>query len=67
MLEAARTAPEPDVRDALLHDAEALLLQDSPVIPVCYSGGSYALAEKWSGLYRNPDGVYFLYRVCEAS
>ena len=66
-LEAARTAPEPDVRDALLHDAEALLLQDGPVIPVCYSGGSYALAEKWTGLYRNPDGVYFLYHVCEAS
>ncbi len=67
VMEAARTAAEPDVRDALLHDAEALLLKEGPVIPLYYSGGSYALAEKWSGLYRNPDGVYFLYHIAAAS
>ena len=67
VMEAARTASEPDVRDALLHDAEALLLKDGPVIPLYCSGGSYALAEKWSGLYRNPDGVYFLYHIAAAS
>ena len=38
-----------------------------PVIPLYYSGGSYALAEKWSELYRNPDGVYFLYHIAAAS
>lgn len=67
VMEAARTAAEPDVRDALLHDAEALLLKEGPVIPLYYSGGSYALAEKWSELYRNPDGVYFLYHIAAAS
>ena len=67
VMEAARTAAGPDVRDALLHDAEALLLKDGPVIPVYCSGGSYDLAEKWSGLYRNPDGVYFLYHIAAAS
>lgn len=67
VMDAARTAAEPDVRDALLHDAEALLLKDGPVIPLYCSGGSYALAEKWSGLYRNPDGVYFLHHIVAAS
>jgi len=67
VMEAARTASDPNVRDALLHDAEALLLKDGPVIPLYCTGGGYALAEKWSGLYRNPDGVYFLYHIAAAS
>ena len=67
VMEAACTAADPDVRDALLHDAEALLLKDGPVIPLYCSGGSCALAEKWSGLYRNPDGVYFLHHIVPAS
>ena len=67
VMEAARTADGPDVRDALLHDAEALLLKDGPVIPLYCAGGSYALAEQWAGLYRNPDGVYFLYHIAPAS
>jgi len=67
VMEAARTASDQNVRDALLHDAEALLLKDGPVIPLYCSGGGYALAEKWSGLYRNPDGVYFLYHIAAAS
>ena len=50
-----------DARDAYLHDAEAILLEDAPVIPVCCQGGSFRLAEGLSGLYRAPDGVYFLY------
>ena len=58
---AARAAAAPEVRDAYLHDAEAILLEDAPVIPVCCQGGSFRLAEGLSGLYRAPDGVYFLY------
>ena len=53
----------PDARDAYLHDAEAILLEDSPVIPLLCRGGSYQLAEGYTGLYRAPDGVFFLYGV----
>ena len=66
LLSAARAAVGPEARDAYLHDAEAILLEDAPVIPVCSLGGSYQLAEGWAGLYRAPDGVYFLYNVCRA-
>lgn len=61
LLDAARTAVSPAARDAYLHDAEAILLADSPVIPVLSQGGSSLLGEGWTGLYRAPDGVYFLY------
>ena len=63
LLDAARAAVSPEARDAYLHDAEAILLEDAPVIPVCCPGGSFQLAEGLSGLYRAPDGVYFLYGV----
>lgn len=63
LLDAARAAVSPEARDAYLHDAEAILLEDAPVIPVCCQGGSFQLAEGLSGLYRAPDGVYFLYSV----
>lgn len=67
LLETARTAAVPDVRDALLHDAEAVLLTEAPVIPICYQGGAYLFSGKWSGLYRAPDGVYFLFNIQPAS
>lgn len=60
LLDSARAAVSPDARDAYLHDAEAILLEDAPVIPVLSLGGSYQLAGNLSGLYRAPDGVYFL-------
>ena len=63
LLDSARAAISPDVRDACLHDAEAILLEDSPVIPLLCRGGSYRLAEGLTGLYRAPDGVFFLYGV----
>lgn len=63
LLDAARAAISPEARDAYLHDAEAILLQDAPVIPLLSLGGSYQLAEGLTGLYRAPDGVYFLYGI----
>ena len=60
LLEAARAAVSPEVRDAYLHDAEAILLEEAPVIPLYCRGGAYLLAEPLAGLYRGPDGVYFL-------
>ena len=63
LLDAARSAVSPDARDAYLHDAEAILLKDSPVIPILCQGGSFQLSEGLDGLYRAPDGVFFLYSV----
>lgn len=63
LLDAARAVVSPDARDAYLHDAEAILLEDSPVIPVYCQGGSYQLAEGLTGLYRAPDLAFFLYGV----
>ena len=67
LLDAARAAESPEVRDAYLHDAEAILLQEVPVVPVCYHGGAFQLSDRLSGLYRLPDGVYFLGNVREES
>ena len=63
LLDSARAAVSPDVRDACLHDAEAILLEASPVIPLFCRGGSYQLADGLAGLYRAPDGVFFLQDV----
>lgn len=63
LLNSAQAAVSPDARDAYLHDAEAILLEDSPVIPVLCRGGSFRLAEGLTGLYRAPDGVFFLYNI----
>lgn len=63
LVNSARAAVSPDARDAYLHDAEAILLEDSPVIPIFCQGGSFQLAEGLSGLYRAPDSVFFLYNV----
>ena len=63
LLDAARAAISPEARDAYLHDAEAILLSDAPVIPLLSLGSSYRLAGGLTGLYRAPDGVYFLYGV----
>ncbi|MBD5149419.1 MAG: peptide ABC transporter substrate-binding protein [Oscillibacter sp.] len=63
LLDAAGDVVSPDARDAYLHDAEAILLDDSPVIPVFCRGGSFQLAEGLTGLYRSPNQVFFLYNV----
>lgn len=65
LLDSAKAAVSVEARDAYLHDAEAILLTDVPVIPVCYSGGSYQLAKGLSGLYRAPNGVFFLSAITE--
>ena len=67
LLDSAQAAVSPDARDAYLHDGEAILLNDAPVIPLYYLGGSYQLREGLTGLYRAPDGVYFLSAVTETA
>lgn len=65
LMESAAAAVSPEARDAYLHDAEAILLNDPPVIPLYYEGLSWQLREGLSGLYRAPDGVFFLYYLSQ--
>ena len=62
-MESAAAAVSPEARDAYLHDAEAILLVDAPVIPLYCEGLSWQLREGLTGLYRAPDGVFFLYHL----
>ena len=63
LINTAKAAVTPESYDAYLHDAEAILLQDAPVIPVFYYGDTYALAENLAGFYSAPNGIYFFSRV----
>lgn len=60
LLDSAKAAVTGEARDGFLHDAEAILLSDPPVIPVLYSGESYLLSDGLTGLVRSPNGVFFL-------
>lgn len=65
---AAAIAPDAqDARDAYLHDAEAILLSDAPVIPLYCKGIAYRLADGLEGLYRGPNGCWFLSAVRRAA
>lgn len=66
VLDSARSAQSEEARDAFLHDAEATLLEEAPVIPVCFRGSGYLLGENLTGLFRAPDGVFFLTGIKEA-
>jgi len=59
LLDSAKASVSFEARDAYLHDAEAILLSDAPVIPVCCQCTSYQLSENLEGLYRSPNGVLF--------
>ena len=60
LLDSAAAAVSFEARDAYLHDAEAILLSDAPVIPLFCLSSVYTLAADLTGLYRAPDGVFFL-------
>ena len=63
----AAVSPEfTDARDAYLHDAEAILLSDSALIPLYFEGSSFAQHESINGLYRRPNGTFFLFSVEKA-
>lgn len=60
LLDSARAAEDALARDAYLHDAEAILLEDAAVIPLYFRGYSYQLSSSLTGLYTAPNGVFFL-------
>ena len=65
LINAAAAAETAASYDAYLHDAEAILIEDAPVVALFYRGGSYALADGYDGLYRAPNGIYFFSQVTE--
>lgn len=67
LLDHAAVTDAAAVYDAYFHDAEAILLADAPLIPLCYQGRSFCLAEGLTGLYHAPNGVYFFSRITRAS
>jgi oligopeptide transport system substrate-binding protein len=67
LLTSANAAVSTDARDAYLHDAEAILLTDSAVIPLYDFGSSYQFADRLTGLYRAPNGVFFLTGIAWAT
>lgn len=66
LISAARAAVAAETHDAYLHDAEAILLNDAPVVPLFYRGSSFAAADDLTGLYRSPNGVYFFHQAKKA-
>ena len=63
LINCSRVATMASTYDAYLHDAEAILLEDAPVVALFYRGSGYAVADGLSGLYRAPNGVFFLANV----
>ena len=56
----AETSGDPSARAAFLHDAEALLLGDTALSPVCFGAETYFLRDGLTGLRFDPRGnVYF--------
>lgn len=66
LMKSAAAAIAPEARDAYLHDAEAILLSDAPAIPLYCEGLSWQLREGLTGLYRAPDGVFFLFSLAQS-
>lgn len=56
----AETSGDPSARAAFLHDAEALLLSDVALSPVCFGAETYLLRDGLTGVRSDPRGnVYF--------
>ena len=66
LMKSAAAAVSPEARDAYLHDAEAILLSDAPAIPLYCEGLAWQLREGLTGLYRAPDGVFFLFSLAQS-
>ncbi len=64
MAEAAE-APTPEDRWELLHKAEELLMEDSPVVGVFQVGGATLVNQKVSGIESHSFGVPYIYKNLE--
>ena len=53
-----RSASDENARRGCLHDAESLLLEDSPLTPLYFTGSAYALRNNFTGLLRDPRGAF---------
>lgn len=56
----AASSRDPSARAAFLHDAEALLLGDTALSPICFGGTTYVLREGFEGVWHDAGGcAYF--------
>ena len=58
LLAVVRSASDDNARRGCLHDAESLLLEDSPLTPLYFTGSAYALRDDLIGLLRDPKGTF---------
>lgn len=63
----ASTSRDPVARDAFLHDAETLLLEDTALSPLYFTAERYALREGIAGLHADPRGNLRFLGVTRAS
>ena len=57
LLTVVRSASDENARRGCLHDAESLLLEDTPLTPLYFTGSAYALRSDLTGLLRDPRGA----------
>lgn len=57
------TANSEMARMGCLHDAEALLLSDNVVVPLCTKGTDWQMREEYTGLLRDPRGWFSFVEV----
>lgn len=58
LLSVIGSAKDDTARRGCLHDAEVLLLQDSPLAPLYFTGTAWQLRESRTGLCRDPRGFF---------
>ena len=63
LLGVAATTADPSARAAFLHDAEAMLLEDCAVSPLCFLKEAYLLRPEYKGLSRDCFGHSYLTEI----
>ena len=58
LMTVVRSASDENARRGCLHDAESLLLEDTPLTPLYFTGSAYALRNDLTGLLRDPRGAF---------
>ncbi len=56
LIAVAASSPDGEARAAMLHDAEALLLEDTALSPVCFGGRTYLLRSSLAGVVHDTRG-----------
>ncbi len=63
LIDAIQTETDPAARDALMHEAEDLLMAEGAAIPIVYYTQYYLFDETLQGAWANPKGYYFFHEA----